>query len=538
MIETQTCPIVVLRRPNFGQQWFATSVAMLLLMVPVSAAFGQKAVPSSAESSFWESVYSDNHVLDIQITLTADNWKTMQPQQQERGGPGRRTPNGRPGPPDSQRRGGPPAGDRPQGGPPGGRPPWGGPPESGPPQGRGGGPPQRGRPEGGPPPGGPGGSTEFTYVKAQIVIDGEKYADTGLRFKGNSSYRMSANSLKRPMKIDMNRFNKKQSLHGRNKLNLSNALFDSAFMKEKLAYGLYKSAGLATPGVGWANVTLTVDGKTEPLGIYVVIEQVDKRFLKHHFGADSQNSLLMKPEVGRWEYLGDTAADYAGYNIKYGEENVELFKRLGQLMKLIEDGSDIEFESEIGNHLDLPNLAGYLAATSLLSNLDSYVASPHNYYLMLDKADGKMRILPWDLNESFAANTQGGSVEQLVDWDIDRPWTEDRQLLQRLFKTEDFPAMYHTAIANLTKEFTEENLFPKIEAYRKAIAPHVGKYKLGAGTKGLEAGIDGDRQGINRSVDRQVLAIKPFIQRRHKSVAAQLAGEREGQTISGRRGRR
>jgi spore coat protein CotH len=166
------------------------------------------------------------------------------------------------------------------------------------------------------------------------------------------------------------------------------------------------------------------------------------------------------------------------------------------------------------------------------------VASPHNYYLMLDKADGKMRILPWDLNESFAANTQGGSLEQLVDWDIDRPWTEDRQLLERLFKTEDFPAMYRTALTNLTKEFTEDKLFPQIEEYRKAIAPHVGKYKAGAGTKGLEAGIDGDQKGINRSVDRQVLAIKPFIQRRQESIAAQLAGERQGQTISGRRGRR
>lgn len=514
-----------------------TSVVLLLFMGPsVSTSFGQENVPLSPESGFWESVYSDNHVLDIQITVTADNWKTMQPEQQGRGGRGREggrgargpderggrdggPPQGRGGgPPEGERRGGPPRGDRPEGGPPGG----------GPPQGR-----------GEPPQGGPGGgSTEFTYVKAQMVVDGEKYADVGLRFKGNSSYRSSANSLKRPMKIDMDKFNNKQSLHGRDKLNLSNAMLDTAFMKEKLAYELYKSAGLATPGVGWANVTLTVDGKAEPLGIYVVIEQLDKRFLKHHFGADSKNSLLMKPEVGQWENLGDTAEDYAGYDIKYGEENVEQFKQFGGLMKLIEDGSDSEFESEIGKRFDLPQLAGYLAATSLLSSLDSYVASPHNYYLMLDKADGKLRLLPWDLNESFAANTQGGSLEQLVDWDIDRPWITDLQLLERLFKTKDFPAMYRTALTNLTKEFTEEKLFPKIEEYRKAIAPHVGKYKAGAGTKGLEDGITGDQDGINRSVDRQVLAIKPFIQRRHKSVAAQLAGERKGQTISGRRGGR
>lgn len=375
-------------------------------------------------------------------------------------------------------------------------------------------------------------------MKAELVVDGEKYTDVGLRFKGNSSYRMAANSFKRPLKIDTNKFNKGQKLHGRDKLNLSNAVFDSAFMKEKLAYGLYKSAGLATPGVGWANVTLNVGSKKVPLGIYVIIEQVDKQFLKNHFGADSKDSLLMKPEVNSWEYLGDKAEDYAGYDIKYGEDNAELFKKFGKLLKLIEGGSDDQFESEISKRLDLPKLAGYLAATSLLSSLDSYVGAPHNYYLMLNKSDGKLQLLPWDVNESFAAHTRGASVEQLVDWDINRPWVANRRLLERLFETKEFPTMYRAELKKLAPEFTEKKLSPRIEEYRAAIAPHIDNYKAGPGTKGLDAGINGDRQGINQSVDRQVLAIKPFIKRRHESVTAQLAGKRKGREISSsRRGR-
>ena len=419
MNQKQTWPIAVLRHSNPRGAWLATCVLLLSSVGLVSSSAGQETNSSSPDSGFWDSVYSNNHVLDIQITLTAEDWEAMQPEQGAGGGRGGGPPNGRGGPP----RGGPPEGGPPQGGPPrdgppGGGPPRGGPPRGGPPGGNGfrGGPPQGGPPPGGPggggpgggpPPGGPGGGTDFTYVKAQMVVDGEKYQDIGLRFKGNSSYRSSANSLKRPLKIDMNKFNKEQSLHGRDKLNLSNAMLDSAFMKEKLAYELYESAGLATPGVGWANVRLTVDRKTVPLGVYVVIQQVDKQFLEHHFGKDSKKSLLMKPEVGRWQYLGDTAEDYESYDIKYGEENAEQFKRFGELMKLIEDGSDSEFESEIGKRFDLPQLAGYLAATSLLSSLDSYVASPHNYYLMLDKADGKMRMLPWDLNEAFRREYAG-----------------------------------------------------------------------------------------------------------------------------------
>jgi hypothetical protein len=50
-------------------------------------------------------------------------------------------------------------------------------------------------------------------------------------------------------------------------------------------------------------------------------------------------------------------------------------------------------------------------------------------------------------------------------------------------------------------------------------------------------GINGDKRGFNRAVERRVLAIKPFITRRIKSVNAQLAGKSDGEKIEGRRSR-
>ena len=38
---------------------------------------------------------------------------------------------------------------------------------------------------------GMGSDSEYAFVKAAITIDGEPFKDEGLRFKGNSSYRMS-----------------------------------------------------------------------------------------------------------------------------------------------------------------------------------------------------------------------------------------------------------------------------------------------------------------------------------------------------------
>jgi len=444
---------------------------------------GQAAEESSdnkkADAAFWNSVYAENHVLDVQISITREAWDAMQPQRRER----------RPG-------------------------------EDGP------------RVDFG---------NQFPYAKTKVVIDGLSLPDTGMRFKGNSSYRFASRGLKRPFKIDTNRFAKGQKLHGRTKLNFSNAFLDSAFMKEKLGYELYHAAGLPTPGVGWADVTLTIEGlaKKKPLGIYVIIEQVDDRYIGQNLGKASKGSLLMKPEsMDDWRYLGEEPKAYERYNIKVGEKNVDQIRRFAKLLKLVEQGSDDEFAREIGKRMNLEQFAGYLAATSILVNIDSYIGMPHNYYLLMDKADGRLRMLPWDLNETFGTFTMGRSPEMLAKWDIDRPWISKRRLSERLFETESFRKRYRTAVAKLMKEdFTEEKLFERIDTFEKAITPHIKKDKIGKGFSGMQMGINGDSNGVNKAVDRRVFAIKPFILQRITSVNDQLTGKTEGEKIQGRRKR-
>lgn len=448
--------------PSVYNKSIASLIAILTISLFASAPL---AAQDQTDTAFWDAVYKDNHVLEIDIKLFLENWDTMQPNRAERGQ-----------------------------------------------------------------------ASEYTYVESNITIDGKSYDDAGVRFKGNSSYRFSSRGMKRPMKIDIDRFNDGHTLHGRTKINLSNSFLDSAFMKEKLAYELYQTAGLATPGVGWANVTLSIEGETIPLGIYVVIEQVDKRFVENHFGRESRDSLLMKPEVDDWEDLGDDAEAYARYNIKTGAKNTDQIKRFSELAKLINDAPKDEFEREIEKRMDLPQLAAYLAATSILSNVDSYIGMPHNYYLLMDKADNKLRLFPWDVNEAFGTFTMGSSPEQLANWDIDRPWIANRRLLDRLFQTDSFPKLYRSKVAKLMDDFTEEKLSARIAAFEKAIEPHVAKYKEGPGTNGLKMGIDGDQSGYNKAVERNVLGIKPFARQRIKSVKAQLSGE-EGETIQGRRRR-
>jgi len=131
------------------------------------------------------------------------------------------------------------------------------------------------------------------YVRADLWYDGELIPDVAVRPKGNSSLRQAVQrgSPRIGLKVDLNFFNTARSLDGVNKLNFNNGFSDPTFIRERLAYEMYSDIGIATPRTSsvdlWVNDT--------HLGLYTMVEQVDKSFLGHHFTSNSGN--LYKPEM-------------------------------------------------------------------------------------------------------------------------------------------------------------------------------------------------------------------------------------------------
>src|SRR6187402_1789204 len=69
-------------------------------------------------------------------------------------------------------------------------------------------------------------SPTFAYVMGEMEFNGHRIADVGLRLKGNSSYSVSAATLRRPMRVDFDRFVEGGRFAGIETLNLSNTTFD------------------------------------------------------------------------------------------------------------------------------------------------------------------------------------------------------------------------------------------------------------------------------------------------------------------------
>jgi spore coat protein CotH len=173
---------------------------------------------------------------------------------------------------------------------------------------------------------------------------------------------------------------------------------DPAKGREVLAYSVFRAAGVPAPRTAFAEVTLTVPGKydKEYLGLYSVVENVDKRFLKDRFGTDK--GLVMKPfQVRSMEYLGGDWEQYKGQYRPQSDPTNDQTKRVIEFARLVNQAKHDEFKKQINTYLDVDEFLRFLAANTLIANLESSFALGHNYHLYLCPKTNKFVFIPGDL---------------------------------------------------------------------------------------------------------------------------------------------
>src|SRR5579862_5373584 len=136
---------------------------------------------------------------------------------------------------------------------------------------------------------------DFKYVHADLEFEGHLLRDVAVRYKGNGTYMESRNSIKRSLKIDLNKYVKGQKVAGESKLNLHNNVTDASWMNEVLSYRLFRDAGVPAPRTSYAKVYVTVPGQYDKkyFGLYSMVEDVDNHFAQDRFG--SKEGAIFKP---------------------------------------------------------------------------------------------------------------------------------------------------------------------------------------------------------------------------------------------------
>ena len=384
----------------------------------------------------------------------------------------------------------------------------------------------------------------FPWSKCSLEFDGETYNDVGLRYKGNYTYMATARALKKSFKIDINRHVESQKLDGLTMLNLNCNVSDASRTREAFAFAFFRDVGVPAPRTSFVELTLTVPMKydQEYVGVYTLVEQVNKGFLKRHF--KDGKGMLLKPEglQGGPAYLGDEWQPYANRYKPDEPPTDEQKKRLIAFTKLISQGSDEEFAAQIGEFLDVEAFLRFIAANALLSNLDSYLGFGHNYYLYLVPDSNQFVFIPWDLDLSLATWPAVGTPEQLVDLSIRHPHAGEDKLLDRLLAIPAHQERYMKFIQELFEtNFNKDRLLSTLSEIEntlkepmaletKAVAARRENRSGGAGAGGTGPGGagPGGRGGFGNGQFGASLPPRKFIDRRIASVTAQLTGKSKG----------
>ena len=155
-------------------------------------------------------------------------------------------------------------------------------------------------------------------------------------------------------------------------------------------------------------------------------------------------------------YVGDNLDDYYGIweSDKFNSDE-EDHQQLVEALKNICAGENID------EYLDVENVLKYLAIQTFIYNHDGLTGNvTHNYYLY--EKGGELNLIPWDMNEAFAVSGDGSDY---VNFPIDTPFTvsdlSERSFFMALLENEEYLAMYHEYLRQLSEEYALGGEFEK-----------------------------------------------------------------------------
>ena len=332
-------------------------------------------------------------------------------------------------------------------------------------------------------------------VPATITVDGRKYADVGLHFRGNTSFNSVPRGLKRGLNLSFDFVDDEQRLLGYRTLNLLNGFGDPTFLRQVL---YLRIANEYYPAPKANFVRVVING--EDWGIYVNVQQFNSDFTRE--AADSNEARWHIPgsfsSRGGLEYLGETEAAYQReYEIRNKDE-AENWRKLIELTRVLNQTPPDRLVAALEPIFDIDGALRYLAVDNALLNSDGYWSRNSDYSIYLDE-DGRFHVTSYDVNEalreSMSRRGSGGGGIRLNPLEGSRDGS--KPMLYRMLMVPELRERYLGYVRDVAETWLDwERLEPIVEGYRDLIRDVVAtdERKLYS-TEEFELGVDGVGSG-------------------------------------------
>lgn len=299
------------------------------------------------------------------------------------------------------------------------------------------------------------------YRPCDATFDGQPIAQCGFREKGNFS-NQTVFSRKQPLKLAFDAV-VEQRFDGIKKINLHNFTNDPSLVHDVASYALFRAAGIPAPRTAYTQVYVN----DEYLGLYLLVENVDKTFLKRHYGSQGNDGMLFKTGRGvqvLLNWLGPDSSAYQDQGLNLNTDENRDWSGFIDFVDLLNNDHGPGFQQRLAAKFDVHGYLKVLAIEKLVRSWDSYAGGGNNFYLYAHP-DGQFRWIPWDMNETFqdlrilraSSWTDGYLIPKTMD---------ERPLLKRIFEIEAYRQAYFDIVCDLiTGAFTLEELGPLLVRY-------------------------------------------------------------------------
>ena len=313
-------------------------------------------------------------------------------------------------------------------------------------------------------------------VPATLIVDGHEYPGVGVRFRGNSSYFMTGESLKKSWNISLDWEHKGQRLHGYRTLNLLNSHEDPSYVREVL----YSEIGRDyTPAPKANHVRLIVNG--DDWGAYVNVQQFNKDYTRDAFGETGGDrwKIPANPKAGDGglAYLGPDVAEYRDAYRLGSKASDDAWHALVELCDVLASTPDDALEAALDPLFNIDGALWHLAMENVFVDHDGYMSRASDYNLYRDPA-GRFHLVPHDSNETFRYGGHGGGPSSLGDSEQVDPFlhadSDQRPVIRRLLAIPHLRARYAAHVSTIVDEWLDwERIGARVEAYQAQIDPYV-----------------------------------------------------------------
>jgi hypothetical protein len=278
-----------------------------------------------------------------------------------------------------------------------------------------------------------------TYVSGNVVVNGERYDNVGVRLKGSSTYQ-DLNG-KAAFKIKLNKFVPGTRYGTLERITLNNMLSDVSQSKEVIVYHLLQDAGQKASRANYAQVYLN----DELFGLYTNLEASDDHWLERRYADATGNLWATAPSDADWTRNGlskDRDGLYVYWDSQSGDGDQSRFEQLQDALS----NRTGDWFADLDPHINTDQYLEFWAWSIVIGNQDGYPFHLNDVIVYENPENGgKLEFFPWGTDESYDTTALWYYVEGVLSTYC----IEDPVCVQALYaKMNEVLAVYESLAVN------------------------------------------------------------------------------------------